>query len=196
VENDFFFEFDHRDVMTKIANISALSSKGDDVFYAELAKCRLLCVKCHRENTRRQWQSGEIAQKINFRKRAREEEEQQQQQHEIEYQSPLKCARIANAPKMTISDRVVGESPPPTMVPVPVRNLPSDAETTSSAMCFTIPPSTPNLPITRTIHSIANVAPNVIPVPSRPPVSLPPIQQSRLSSDPIPPVTKWQVLYF
>jgi hypothetical protein len=48
------FEFDHVDRTTKIDGISAMANGGRsiDVIKREIAKCRLLCVNCHKKHTR------------------------------------------------------------------------------------------------------------------------------------------------
>jgi len=70
------FDFDHLNVDTKRANLSQFLTHSDKTFATELAKCRLLCVKCHRTNTTEQIDRGDLIRKRYNTKRAREEEEQ------------------------------------------------------------------------------------------------------------------------
>jgi len=46
-------EFDHIDPSTKSFNIAAGYSKPKEVLLAEVAKCQLLCNKCHIEKTKK-----------------------------------------------------------------------------------------------------------------------------------------------
>ena len=46
-------EFDHIDPTTKSFNIAAGYTKPKEVLLAEVAKCQLLCNKCHIEKTRK-----------------------------------------------------------------------------------------------------------------------------------------------
>lgn len=41
------FDFDHIDESTKKCEVSKMSASGDELFNAELAKCQLLCTRCH-----------------------------------------------------------------------------------------------------------------------------------------------------
>ena len=44
-------QFDHIDPATKIADIASLTPLGGERFWAEVAKCQLLCGACHRSKT-------------------------------------------------------------------------------------------------------------------------------------------------
>lgn len=44
-------EFDHIDTTTKIMTVARAASRSDDFFWAEVAKCQLLCRACHLEKT-------------------------------------------------------------------------------------------------------------------------------------------------
>jgi len=44
-------EFDHKDPTTKIGTIARMSSSSEEIFWAEISKCQLLCQKCHGEKT-------------------------------------------------------------------------------------------------------------------------------------------------
>lgn len=52
-------EFDHRDPTTKMFNLSgAYLDRAWETILLELAKCDLLCYKCHREKTVRNGEAG------------------------------------------------------------------------------------------------------------------------------------------
>jgi len=57
-ENHNQFEWDHIDPKTKCHTIGKMLAYSDKAFYAELAKCRLVCVDWHREHTRQQHIDG------------------------------------------------------------------------------------------------------------------------------------------
>jgi 5-methylcytosine-specific restriction endonuclease McrA len=44
-------QLDHIDPKTKLYNISHIYSMSEKIFWAEVAKCQLLCSKCHKEKT-------------------------------------------------------------------------------------------------------------------------------------------------
>lgn len=44
-------QFDHKDSSTKIASIARMSSMSEKIFWEEIDKCQLLCLKCHQEKT-------------------------------------------------------------------------------------------------------------------------------------------------
>ena len=50
-DNYMGFDWDHRDPATKLANVSSLVYSAKYKLYREMAKCDLLCVKCHKEKT-------------------------------------------------------------------------------------------------------------------------------------------------
>jgi hypothetical protein len=47
-----YFDFDHASTAEKRWDIADMMLHKDETFYSELKKCRLLCVKCHREDTK------------------------------------------------------------------------------------------------------------------------------------------------
>ena len=44
-------EFDHIDPSTKVMTVARASSRRDEVFWAEVDKCQLLCTPCHLEKS-------------------------------------------------------------------------------------------------------------------------------------------------
>lgn len=60
-------EFDHLDASTKRQAIGRMAGWGDATFWAEVAKCQLLCRPCHVAKTS---ESGEWAQAAQHGKRA------------------------------------------------------------------------------------------------------------------------------
>ena len=56
-------EFDHVDPATKLSDLSKLSKARTEVFWAEAAKCQLLCSPCHLAKTslqRQPWRHGTV----------------------------------------------------------------------------------------------------------------------------------------
>jgi len=47
-------EIDHIDRATKTYNVAHIFSANEEKFWAEIAKCQLLCKKCHKEKTDRE----------------------------------------------------------------------------------------------------------------------------------------------
>lgn len=43
--------FDHIDGSTKTANVTSITRSKEEVFWDEVRKCQLLCIKCHEEKT-------------------------------------------------------------------------------------------------------------------------------------------------
>lgn len=63
--------FDHIDVHDKFATIGNMSGRGNEAFWEEVYRCRLLCFNCHHKHTLTQ--QHEITQKrTNARKRKHE----------------------------------------------------------------------------------------------------------------------------
>jgi len=62
-ENARYFDFDHRDPTQKAFAMSDMVDLGDEIFTTELAKCRLLCAKCHRRHTATQRDEGIVGAK-------------------------------------------------------------------------------------------------------------------------------------
>lgn len=61
-----FFDYDHIDIYSKIANISAMVQSSQytlNDIAIEMKKCRLLCRHCHRIHTRKQHEQGLISAK-------------------------------------------------------------------------------------------------------------------------------------
>ena len=50
-ESTIDLEFDHIDPKTKTMSIARASSRSEDFFWNEVAKCQLLCKPCHLEKT-------------------------------------------------------------------------------------------------------------------------------------------------
>jgi hypothetical protein len=59
-KNVLSFDWNHRDPTKKSHGISKLNRKSDDVFYAEIAKCDLVCKNCHIYITLDQYKEGLI----------------------------------------------------------------------------------------------------------------------------------------
>jgi hypothetical protein len=57
-ENHNKFEWDHINPQTKCHTIGKMLAYSDTAFYAELQKCRLVCVDWHRQHTRQQHIDG------------------------------------------------------------------------------------------------------------------------------------------
>ena len=56
-ENSVCFDYDH--LHSKLRNVALMTSVSDEVFYAEIAKCELVCANCHRLRTlTRGWKGG------------------------------------------------------------------------------------------------------------------------------------------
>ena len=56
---EYLFDLDHIDRTTKVNTVSKMKHAKQKDYLKELAKCQLLCVKCHRRKTveQREWQS-------------------------------------------------------------------------------------------------------------------------------------------
>jgi len=62
-ENAQMFDWDHRDPKEKKYNISRLNCKADAVFYAEIAKCDIVCRNCHAIRTKNQFENNLLQKK-------------------------------------------------------------------------------------------------------------------------------------
>lgn len=51
-------QFDHIDPRTKTMTIARAASRSEEFFWAEVAKCQLLCFPCHLEKTAEDYRSG------------------------------------------------------------------------------------------------------------------------------------------
>ena len=65
------FRWNHRDPSTKKYIVSQMLTCSDEVYYEERNKCDLLCTDCHGDETRRQFDSGELALVSRKKKRLR-----------------------------------------------------------------------------------------------------------------------------
>ncbi len=54
-ENAICFDWDHREPSDKTYPVSRMNYKTDELFYAEIAKCDLLCKHCHAVKTKHQF---------------------------------------------------------------------------------------------------------------------------------------------
>jgi hypothetical protein len=59
-ENALSFDWDHRDAFEKTYQISKMNCKSDDLFYAEIEKCDLVCRNCHALRTKHQFDNNLI----------------------------------------------------------------------------------------------------------------------------------------
>lgn len=59
-ENALSFDWDHREPSKKLFNISRMNYKTDELFYAEIAKCDILCRNCHAIKTQYQFDNNLI----------------------------------------------------------------------------------------------------------------------------------------
>ena len=59
-ENALSFDWDHRDAFEKTYQISKMNCKSDDLFYAEIEKCDLVCRNCHAIRTKHQFDNNLI----------------------------------------------------------------------------------------------------------------------------------------
>lgn len=50
-ENLRYFDFDHKDPLTKKGRVGAMTSRARRVIAEEIEKCQLLCKKCHKDRT-------------------------------------------------------------------------------------------------------------------------------------------------
>jgi len=51
---EYLFDLDHIDRTTKVNTISKMKYANEKAYLKELAKCQLLCMKCHRRKTHEQ----------------------------------------------------------------------------------------------------------------------------------------------
>jgi hypothetical protein len=51
IENLTFFDFDHKDPLTKKGRVGSMISRARQVIAEEIEKCQLLCKKCHKTRT-------------------------------------------------------------------------------------------------------------------------------------------------
>jgi len=56
---EYLFDLDHIDRTTKVNTVSKMKYACEKAYLKELAKCQLLCMKCHRRKTveQRDWQT-------------------------------------------------------------------------------------------------------------------------------------------
>lgn len=59
-ENALSFDWDHRDPTEKTHQVSRMNAKKDELFYAEIAKCDLVCRNCHIIKTQHQFDNDLI----------------------------------------------------------------------------------------------------------------------------------------
>lgn len=59
-ENAQMFDWDHRNTSDKTFAVSRMNYKSDELFYAEIDKCDLVCKNCHIMRTMRQYEANEI----------------------------------------------------------------------------------------------------------------------------------------
>lgn len=61
------FDWDHRDPTEKSYAISRMNCRSDDLFFAEIAKCDLVCKMCHVNRTKTQFQLKQLVTRKSYR---------------------------------------------------------------------------------------------------------------------------------
>jgi hypothetical protein len=59
-ENLCALDWAHKDAREKLYNPGQMRTMSDDSFFAEIAKCDLVCANCHRKDTQAQYKAGLI----------------------------------------------------------------------------------------------------------------------------------------
>lgn len=59
-ENALSFDWDHRNPSEKLYNVSRMNCKTDELYYAEIAKCDIVCRNCHIIKTQYQFDNNLI----------------------------------------------------------------------------------------------------------------------------------------
>jgi len=67
-ENAQMFDWDHRNPTEKTHAISRMNCRPDDLFFAEIAKCDLMCKNCHGMRTIQQHKDNEIPKRKSTKK--------------------------------------------------------------------------------------------------------------------------------
>lgn len=68
-ENALSFDWDHRDPTEKATGVSKMNRKSDEEFFAEIAKCDLVCRNCHIIRTQKQFTEGLLKKKPNMKEK-------------------------------------------------------------------------------------------------------------------------------
>jgi hypothetical protein len=67
-KNESMFEWDHKNPSEKTFAISRMHARKDDLYYAEIEKCDLVCSNCHSLRTKKHWENNMINKKTSIKK--------------------------------------------------------------------------------------------------------------------------------